>query len=132
MPAAMTMTVERVSTDKAPKAIGPYSQGIKANGFVFCSGQIPADPVSGELVAGSITEQTKRCLANLKAVIETAGSSMSRVVKVTVFLRDMNDFGEMNTEYKNWFADPPPARAAVQVARLPKDVGIEIEAVALL
>jgi 2-iminobutanoate/2-iminopropanoate deaminase len=132
MPAAIPMTVERVSTDKAPKAIGPYSQGIKANGFVFCSGQIPADPVSGELVTGSITEQTNRCLANLKAVIEAAGSSMSRVAKVTVFLRDMNDFGEMNAEYKNWFADPPPARAAVQVARLPKDVGIEIEAVALL
>lgn len=126
------MTVERVSTAGAPKAIGPYSQGIKVNGFVFCSGQIPADPKTGELETGSITEQTKRCLKNLKAVIEEAGSSMSRVAKVTVFLKDMNDFSEMNAEYEKWFSDPPPARAAVQVARLPKDVGIEIEAIAVL
>jgi 2-iminobutanoate/2-iminopropanoate deaminase len=126
------MKIEKVSTDKAPRAIGPYSQGIKANGFVFCSGQIPANPRTGELVSGSITDQTKQCLSNLKGVIEAAGSSMSRVAKVTVFLRDMNDFAEMNAEYEKWFSDPPPARAAVQVARLPKDVGIEIEAVAVL
>lgn len=126
------MKVERVSTDEAPKAIGPYSQGIKANGFVFCSGQIPASPKTGELVGGSITEQTIQCLSNLRSVIEAAGSSMSRVAKVTVFLRNMEDFTEMNAEYKKWFSDPPPARAAVQVARLPKDVGIEIEAIALL
>ncbi|TFF91183.1 RidA family protein [Candidatus Thorarchaeota archaeon] len=126
------MKIEKVSTDKAPRAIGPYSQGIKANGFVFCSGQIPANPKTGELVSGSITDQTKQCLSNLKGVIEAAGSSMSRVAKVTVFLRDMNDFAEMNAEYEKWFSDPPPARAAVQVARLPKDVGIEIEAVAVL
>ncbi len=128
----INMTIDRVTTDRAPKAIGPYSQGIKANGLVFCSGQIPADPASGELVTGTITEQTKQCLTNLKAVIEAAGSSIERVAKVTVFLRDMNDFGEMNEEYKKWFSDPPPARAAVQVARLPKDVGIEIEAIAVL
>ena len=126
------MTREVISTGNAPKAIGPYSQGIKANGFVFCSGQIPANPESGELVTGSITEQTSQVLSNLKAVIEQAGAGMDRVVKVTVFLRDMNDFSEMNAEYSKWFTDEPPARAAVQVARLPKDVGIEIEAIAIM
>jgi 2-iminobutanoate/2-iminopropanoate deaminase len=126
------MNREVISTDKAPKAIGPYSQGIKANGFVFCSGQIPANPETGELVSGSITEQTHQVLSNLKAVIERAGSSMDKVVKVTVFLRDMNDFSEMNAEYAKWFSNEPPARAAVQVARLPKDVGIEIQAIAVI
>ncbi len=126
------MKLEKVSTEKAPSAIGPYSQGIKASGFVFCSGQIPAKPGSGELVTGSITDQTKQCLSNVKAVIEAAGSSMNRVVKCTVFLKDMNDFAEMNAEYAKWFSEPPPARAAVQVARLPKDVSIEIEAIAEL
>jgi 2-iminobutanoate/2-iminopropanoate deaminase len=126
------MSPKQVKTDNAPQAIGPYSQGIKTGGLVFCSGQIPANPNTGELVSGSITEQTKQCLSNLKGVIEAAGSSMSRVVKCTVFLRDMNDFAEMNAEYAKWFSDPPPARAAVQVARLPKDVGIEIEAIAEL
>jgi 2-iminobutanoate/2-iminopropanoate deaminase len=126
------MSPEQVKTEHAPKAIGPYSQGIKANGFVFCSGQIPANPKTGELVIGSITEQARQCLSNVKGVIEAAGSSMSKVVKCTVFLRDMNDFAEMNAEYAKWFSDPAPARAAVQVARLPKDVGIEIEAIAEL
>ncbi|MFX1482073.1 MAG: RidA family protein [Promethearchaeota archaeon] len=126
------MNIEQISTENAPKAIGPYSQGIKANGFVFCSGQIPANPVTGELVTGSITEQTKQSLSNVKGVIEAAGSSMDRVVKCTVFLKNMGDFSEMNTEYAKWFGNPPPARAAVEVARLPKDVGIEIEAIALL
>ncbi len=126
------MTREVIATDKAPKAIGPYSQGIKANGFVFCSGQIPANPTTGELVSGSITEQTKQALSNVKGVIEAAGSSMEKVVKVTVFLKDMNDFAEMNAEYSKWFTKNPPARAAVEVARLPKDVGIEIEAIATL
>ena len=126
------MKIEQVSTNNAPKAIGPYSQGIKANGFVFCSGQIPANPATGELVTGSITEQTKQSLSNVKGVIEAAGSSMDRVVKCTVFLKNMDDFSEMNTEYANWFEDSPPTRAAVEVARLPKDVGIEIEAIALL
>lgn len=125
------MSVEQIKTDKAPKAIGPYSQGIKANGFVFCSGQIPANPMTGELVTGSITEQTRQCLSNVKGVIEAAGSSMKKIVKCTVFLRDMNDFAEMNTEYAKWFSEPAPARAAVQVARLPKDVGVEIEAIAV-
>jgi 2-iminobutanoate/2-iminopropanoate deaminase len=126
------MNREVIRTDKAPKAIGPYSQGIKANGFVFCSGQIPANPETGELVSGSITEQTRQVLSNLKAVIEQAGSGMEKVVKVTVFLRDMNDFSEMNEEYAKWFSGEPPARAAVQVARLPKDVGIEIQAIAVI
>jgi 2-iminobutanoate/2-iminopropanoate deaminase len=124
------MSPEQVSTKNAPAAIGPYSQGIKANGFVFCSGQIPANPETGELVKGSIAEQTRQSLSNVKSVIEAAGSSMNKVVKVTVFLKDMNDFAEMNTEYAKWFSDPPPARAAVEVARLPKDVGVEIEAIA--
>jgi len=126
------MTKEVISTDNAPKAIGPYSQGTKANGFVFCSGQIPANPATGELVTGSITEQTKQSLSNVKGVIEAAGSSMDKVVKVTVFLKDMNDFAEMNSEYAKWFTDNPPARAAVEVTRLPKDVDVEIEAIAVL
>ena len=126
------MTREIIATDNAPKAIGPYSQGVKANGFVFCSGQIPANPETGELVTGSITDQTKQSLNNVKGVIEAAGSSMDKVVKVTVFLKDMNDFSEMNAEYAKWFSDKPPARAAVEVARLPKDVGVEIEAIAVL
>lgn len=126
------MNLEQVTSANAPKAIGPYSQGIKANGFVFCSGQLPANPKTGELVTGSITEQTKQSLSNVKGVIEGAGSSMKRVVKVTVFLKDMNDFAEMNAEYAKWFSNPPPARATVEVARLPKDVRVEIEAIALL
>ncbi len=126
------MTREVIATDNAPKAIGPYSQGIKANGFVFCSGQIPANPATGELVTGSITEQTRQSLSNVKGVIEAAGLLMNKVVKVTVFLKDMNDFSEMNAEYAKWFSDKPPARAAVEVARLPKDVGVEIEAIAVL
>jgi 2-iminobutanoate/2-iminopropanoate deaminase len=126
------MKLEQVVTDDAPKAIGPYSQGTKGNGFVFCSGQIPANPRTGELVGGSITDQTRQSLSNVKGVIEAAGSSMDRVMKVTVFLKDMNDFSEMNAVYAKWFSDPPPARAAVEVARLPKDVDVEIEAIALL
>ncbi len=124
------MSPEQIITDNAPKAIGPYSQGIKANGFVFCSGQIPMNPKTGEIESNSITLQTRQCLSNIKGVVEAAGSSMTKVVKCTVFLRDMNDFAEMNTEYTKWFSSPAPARAAVQVARLPRDVGIEIEAIA--
>jgi 2-iminobutanoate/2-iminopropanoate deaminase len=125
------MSREVVSSNKAPKAIGPYSQAIKANGFVFCSGQIPYDRERDEMVAGSITDQTKQALKNIKAVLEAAGSSMDKVVKVSVFLKDMDDFSEMNAEYAKWFGENPPARAAVQVARLPKDVDIEIEAIAI-
>ncbi len=128
----MEMSRSVVATKKAPAAIGPYSQAITAGGFVFCSGQIPIDPQSGNLVTGPITEQTRQVLENLSAILETAGSSMEKVVKVTVYLRDINDFAEMNAEYAKWFPSDPPARAAVQVARLPKDVGIEIEAIAML
>lgn len=126
------MSREVVSTNKAPKAIGPYSQAVKANGFLFCSGQIPFVPDTGELVVGSIADQTRQVLSNLKAVIEAAGSSMEKVVKVSVFLQNMDDFVEMNEEYSKWFTSEPPARAAVQAARLPRDVGIEIEAIAIL
>ena len=126
------MKKKQVQTDQAPKAIGPYSQGIVANGFVFASGQIPIDPASGELNTGTIEEQTRQVLKNLGAVLEAAGSSYENVVKATVFLQDMNDFGKMNAVYGEFFPAPYPARAAVQVARLPRDVKIEIEAVALV
>jgi 2-iminobutanoate/2-iminopropanoate deaminase len=123
---------KQVQTDKAPKAIGPYSQGIIANGFVFCSGQIPIDPATGELNTGSIEDQSRQVLKNLGAVLEAAGSSFDEVVKCTVFLQDMNDFAKMNAVYAEFFKAPSPARAAVQVARLPRDVKIEIEAIALV
>ncbi len=123
---------KQVQTDKAPKAIGPYSQGIVANGFVFCSGQIPIDPATGELNTGPIEEQTRLVLKNVGAVLEAAGSSYDEVVKCTVFLQDMNDFAKMNAVYAEFFAAPSPARAAVQVARLPRDVKVEIEAIALV
>ena len=126
------MKFEQVVTDKAPKALGPYSQGIKVNGFVFCAGQIPMTPETGELVSGSITDQTRQALSNLRGVIEAAGSSMDKVVKVSVYLKDINYFSEMNAEYAKWFSDPYPARAGFEVARLPMDVDIEIEAIALL
>jgi 2-iminobutanoate/2-iminopropanoate deaminase len=123
---------KQVQTDKAPKAIGPYSQGIIANGFVFCSGQIPIDPATGELNTGSIEDQTRQVLKNVGAVLEAAGSSYDDVVKTSVFLQDMNDFAKMNAVYAEFFKVPNPARAAVQVARLPRDVKIEIEAIALV
>jgi len=123
---------KQVQTDRAPKAIGPYSQGIVANGLVFCSGQIPIDPATGELNTGTIEEQTRLVLKNVGAVLEAAGSSYDDVVKCTVFLHDMNDFGKMNEVYAEFFKAPSPARAAVQVARLPRDVKVEIEAIALV
>jgi len=123
---------KQVQTDKAPQAIGPYSQGIVANGFVFCSGQIPIVPATGDLNAGSIEEQTRQVLKNVGAVLEAAGSSYDEVVKTTVFLQDMNDFAKMNAVYAEFFKAPNPARAAVQVARLPRDVKVEIEAIALV
>lgn len=122
---------QEVKTEKAPKAIGPYSQGITANGFVFVSGQIPLDPATGELNTGTIEEQTRLVLKNVGAVLEAAGSSYDRVLKCTVFLQDMNDFSRMNQVYAEFFKAPFPARAAVQVARLPRDVRVEIEAIAL-
>jgi 2-iminobutanoate/2-iminopropanoate deaminase len=123
---------KQVQTDKAPKAIGPYSQAIVANGFVFCSGQIPIDPATGNLIDGTIEDDTQRVLNNLGAVLEAAGSSYDDVVKTTVFLQDMNDFAKMNAVYGEFFKAPSPARATVQAARLPKDVKVEIEAVALV
>jgi 2-iminobutanoate/2-iminopropanoate deaminase len=123
---------KQVQTDKAPQAIGPYSQGIVANGLVFCSGQIPIDPATGELNTGTVEEQTRQVLKNVGAVLEAAGSSYDDVVKTTVFLQDMNDFAKMNGVYAEFFKAPNPARAAVQVARLPRDVKVEIEAIALV
>jgi 2-iminobutanoate/2-iminopropanoate deaminase len=119
-----------VATDQAPGAIGPYSQAISVDGWVFCSGQIPIDPQSGDLVEGDIGTQTDRVLKNLAAVLEAAGGSLSRVVKTTVFLADMGDFVGMNEVYAKHFGDHRPARAAVAVKTLPKNVGVEIEAVA--
>lgn len=118
-----------ISTEKAPGAIGPYSQAVKAGQFLFCSGQIPINPVTKEIVEGGIEEQTKMALENLKAVIEAGNSSLSNVVKTTVYLKNMNDFAKMNSIYSLYFKDNPPARAAFEVARLPKDVLIEIEAI---
>lgn len=123
---------ERVQTESAPKAIGPYSQAIKANGMLFASGQVPLDPATGELVQGSIAEQTERVFENLKAVLEEAGSSLDKVVKTTVFLADLSDFAEMNGAYAKYFAEAPPARSTVEVSRLPKDARIEIDLIALL
>ena len=120
-----------VSTKDAPAAIGPYSQAIKAGGFVFVSGQIPIIPVSGELMSGDIRSQTRQVLENLKHILVAAGSSLDKVVKTTVFLKDLNDYAAINNVYSEYFSQKPPARAAVQAARLPKDVGVEIEAIAL-
>jgi 2-iminobutanoate/2-iminopropanoate deaminase len=119
-----------VATDEAPGAIGPYSQAIAVDGWVFCSGQIPIDPATGELVEGDIGMQTDRVLKNLAAVLKAAGGSLSRVVKTTVFLADMGDFAGMNEVYARHFGEHRPARAAVAVKTLPKNVDVEIEAVA--
>ena len=121
-----------IKTDNAPAAIGPYSQAIKAKGFVFVSGQIPIDPQTGEFVAGGIAEQTARVLKNVTAVLEAAGSSLEQVVKTTVFLADMKEFSSMNEVYKDFFPSPPPARSTVAAAGLPRDARVEIEAVALV
>jgi 2-iminobutanoate/2-iminopropanoate deaminase len=123
---------QEINTENAPKAIGPYSQGIIANGFVFASGQIPLDPSTGELNTGPVKDQARLVLQNLKAVIEASGSSMDKVVKCTVFLQNMDDYGAVNSIYGEYFNAPYPARAAIQVARLPKDVKVEIEAIAIL
>jgi 2-iminobutanoate/2-iminopropanoate deaminase len=122
---------ETVSTDRGPKAIGPYSQAVKANGFVFVSGQVALDPKTQQIIEGGITQQTERVMENLKGIVEASGSTMVKVVKTTVFLSDMNDFTAMNEIYGRYFPSHPPARATVQVSRLPKDVKVEIEVVAL-
>jgi 2-iminobutanoate/2-iminopropanoate deaminase len=123
--------MDTVSTDKAPGAIGPYSQAVKAGGMVFCSGQIPIDPVTGEFVSGGVAEQTEQVLKNLSAVLEAAGASLKTVVKTTVFLADMGDFAAMNEVYGRYFNENKPARATVQAARLPRDAKVEIECVAV-
>jgi len=120
-----------IRTAAAPAAVGPYSQAVVAGDLLFTAGQIPLKP-DGETVEGDIEDQTRQVLTNLRAVLEAGGSSPARVVKCTVFLRDMNDFARVNAVYAEVFSDSPPARSAVQVARLPFDVGVEIEAVALL
>ena len=122
---------QTVQTEQAPKAIGPYSQAIKANGFVFASGQIPIIPETGEFVAGGIAEQTEQVIKNLSRVLEAAGSGLDRVVKTTVFLADMEEFVAMNEIYGRYFSDKPPARATVEAAGLPRGARVEIEAIAL-
>jgi 2-iminobutanoate/2-iminopropanoate deaminase len=128
---ALETVREIIQTDRAPAAIGPYSQAVKTNGLIFASGQIPIDPKSGQFVEGGIKEQTKQVLKNLSAVLEAAGSSLNRVVKTTVFLADMQEFGAMNEVYGEFFKEEPPARATVEAARLPRDARVEIEAIAL-
>jgi 2-iminobutanoate/2-iminopropanoate deaminase len=120
-----------ISTEKGPKAIGPYSQAIKANGFVYTAGQIPLDPATGQIVEGDVARQTARVLDNLKAILEAAGSSLDQTVKATVYLKDMNDFAAMNEVYARYFAENPPARSTVEAARLPRDARIEIDLIAL-
>ncbi|MGH7839673.1 MAG: RidA family protein [Candidatus Binataceae bacterium] len=122
---------EIISTDRGHKAIGPYSQAIRANGFIFISGQIPFDPATGQLIEGDVGRQTARVLDNLKAIVEAAGSSLDHAVKTSVFLKDMGDFTAMNEVYTRYFSKNPPARSTVEVARLPRDVRVEIDLIAL-
>ncbi len=126
------MSKQIISTDKAPKAIGPYSAAVKVGSFVYTAGQIGIDPATGEVVSGGIEAETRQALTNLKHVLEAAGASLDDVVKTTVFLRDINDFARMNAVYATFFTDQPPARSAIQAAALPKGVAVEIEAVAIL
>lgn len=122
---------EAISTSRGPKAIGPYSQAIRANGFIFVSGQVAFDPATGQIIEGEITQQTERVMENLKAIVEAAGSSLGHAVKTTVFLKDMGDFAAMNQVYGRYFPSSPPARSTVEVARLPRDARVEIELIAL-
>lgn len=123
---------EIISTASAPAAIGPYSQAVRWNGLIYCSGQIPLDPATGQLVEGGIEEQTARVLDNLKAVLEEAGATLETVLKTTIFVKDLGDFGKVNEVYGRYFPVNPPARATVEAARLPRDVRVEIEAVAFV
>ena len=122
---------QTIATPQAPAAIGPYSQGVKANGFLFLSGQVALDPATGQVVEGDIRVQTERVLKNLEAVLAAAGSSLDAVVKTTVFLTDLGDFAAMNDAYARFFPQAPPARATVEVRRLPKDVKVEIDLIAV-
>ena len=123
---------EIIATDRAPKAIGPYSQATRHNGLVYSSGQIPLDPATGQLIEGGIVEQTARVLENLTGVLEAAGAGLDSVLKTTVFLKDMGEFAAMNEVYAKYFGTNPPARATVEVARLPRDARVEIEAIAFV
>ena len=122
---------EVISSKDAPKAIGPYSQAIKANGFIFVSGQVAIDPATQQVITGDVSAQTDRVLRNLSAILETAGSGLGKVVRATVFLKNMSEFGAMNEVYGKYFNTAPPARSTVEVARLPKDVLVEIDVIAL-
>ncbi|HVB58143.1 MAG TPA: RidA family protein [Candidatus Acidoferrales bacterium] len=122
---------EIISTEKGPKAIGPYSQAIKANGFIHTAGQIPIDPATGQPIKGDIALQTTQVLENLKAIVEASGSSLEKTIKATVYLKDMNDFAAMNEVYGRYFSKNPPARSTVEVARLPRDAGVEIDLIVL-
>src|SRR5271166_2872477 len=137
MEAALSGTIEKtirevISTDGAPKAIGPYSQAIRAGGFLFTSGQVAIDPGTQQVIAGDVSAQTDRVLKNLAAILQASGSSLEQVVRCTVFLKNMGDFGAMNEVYGKYFKQAPPARSTVEVARLPKDVLVEIDAIALV
>lgn len=123
---------EVVLTNRGPKPIGPYSQAVKANGFLYISGQVALDPKTGEFLGGDIRQQTERVMENLRGICEVAGSNLHHAVKATVFLKEMNDFGAMNEVYGRYFATAPPARTTVQVARLPKEALVEIDLVAVL
>jgi 2-iminobutanoate/2-iminopropanoate deaminase len=122
---------EVVSTKDAPQAIGPYSQAIKANGFIFVSGQVAFDPATHQIISGDVAAQTQRVLLNLSAILEAAGSGLGKVVRSSVFLKNMNDFAAMNEVYGKYFSSAPPARSTVEVARLPRDVLVEIDVIAL-
>lgn len=122
---------EVISTEKGPKAIGPYSQAIKANGLIFTAGQIAFDPATGQIVEGDIARQTVRVFENLKAIVEAAGSSLDKAVKATVYLKDMNDFEAMNEVYARYLRTNPPARSTVEVTRLPRDVRVEVDLITL-
>jgi 2-iminobutanoate/2-iminopropanoate deaminase len=121
-----------ISTDRSPKAIGPYSQAVVTNGFAFLSGQIPLDPTTNQLIEGDITAQTERVFENLKALLEACGSSLGQVVKTTVFIKDMGEFAKMNEVYGRYFPENSPARSTIEAARLPRDVRIEIDCIALV
>ncbi len=124
------MNKDHITTEKAPAAIGPYTQAVKAGNHIFISGQIPLDPDNGELVEGDIKDQTRRVLENIKGIITSVGGTMESIVKTTVYLKNMDNFVQMNSVYAEFFQEKPPARACVEVSRLPKDVDVEIEAVA--
>ncbi|MBL7192130.1 RidA family protein [bacterium] len=126
------MEKRSILTDKAPKAIGPYSQAVTAGGFIFTAGQVPIDPATGKIAEGGIEAQTRQSMNNIKAILEAAGSKLENIVKTTIFVIDLNDFPKVNEVYGSFFKDNPPARSTVQVSRLPLDVKVEIEAVALL